>query len=112
MGFKERLQNELYETMQIAQNSDGDTYTNALNKLGMLNIMVLRFEDDNGRGFYDDESDFDIVYDNLVDEILEMQMSYATDYVCENCGIGIVSNDNLNREKDGSILCNVCRGKN
>ncbi len=41
-------------------------------QLWMLNVMLERFEDADGRGFYDEESDFDAAWDNLCDELAEI----------------------------------------
>ena len=41
-------------------------------QLWMLNVMLERFEDADGRGFYDEESDFDAAWGNLCDELAEI----------------------------------------
>jgi hypothetical protein len=41
-------------------------------QLWMLDVMLERFEDADGRGFYDEETDFDVAWDNLCDELAEI----------------------------------------
>jgi len=41
-------------------------------QLWMLQVMLDRFEDADGRGFYDEETDFDVAWDNLCDELAEL----------------------------------------
>jgi len=41
-------------------------------QLWLLDVMLERFEDADGRGFYDEETDFNTAWDNLCDELAEI----------------------------------------
>jgi hypothetical protein len=67
MNFKEKLDSEICNAENDVVIGDGDVFTNAMNRLFVLDFMLERYES----GIYNDESDFDTAWDNVIEELME-----------------------------------------
>ena len=67
---RKRILAEIFKAEKNAQNSNPNISNFAMNRLSVLKLMLNRWD---YTDFYDDETDFNSAYENMVDEIIESE---------------------------------------